>query len=212
MTTDLARPDEPILCLLGIDGSGKSTLLTEAARAFPDAVAIDWQDFKRMTDIPGVTSGEHLAHVLPKLPGYVRASLLMYMTALEFDRATRASVRGKRPIIIDSYWYKFAAKERTLGSSPSFFLEAVRTFPTPDLVVFLDTPVHVAFERKQEFTRYEGGSDRDEFASFQTAIRREMLGLIEGLPSVVLDGTRPLSQLCGAFADLCLSVERNRDT
>lgn len=191
------------VCLLGIDGSGKTSILNALASRAPEYTVIDWHPFVGVSQIPTFPPGLHHAEVLERLGSHSRAALLLYFVSLEFDLLIRPAVAEGRAVIVDSYWYKFAAKERVIGIAPAYLYEAYGALPHPRKVVFLDTPPEVAFGRKKTFTSYEARGGKWNFVPFQAAVRAEMLRLISDLPHVILDGCLPPPELAALLLREC---------
>lgn len=204
------------ICLLGIDGSGKSTLLNAVASQYPELVIADWHQFPGVSQIPTLAPGLDPPEVLRQLGPYARAAQLCYFAALEYDTVIRPAVAAGRPVIVDSYWYKFAAKMRVLEMAAPFLYTACQSLPSPMKVVFLDTPAEIACHRKQNLNFFECKGQPTEFIPFQRAVRAEMLRFVREIPLIYLDGCLPIDgqvrQLMAACAsDLSLLPRKTGD-
>jgi thymidylate kinase len=194
MTTPPAPllPSHPFICLLGIDGSGKTTVLEALAATDPDLQIFHWKQFRPAAQpptVPAETKGEELARALGS---YSRASLLLYMVALEYDFGIRPALQAGQRVVVDSYWYKLAAKERLLGHSAALLYPALTALPAPQHIIFIDTPPEVAVARKPTAPRYEGHQSTEAYLRFQTRLRSEILEFIAGVPQVIIDGCQAI--------------------
>lgn len=182
-----------LICFLGIDGSGKTTLLETLSSMHPEAVTVHWMLLENLTRVPTLDPGIGPHEVLRRLGPYSRAALLTYLAAVECETMIEPALRQGRTVLVDSYWYKFAAKMKVSEGAASFLYTACAGLREPDLVVFVDTPVEVAFARKSSFNWFDetpGG-----FLEFQSRVRLEMLRLVGHLPQLRLDGRRPAGEL-----------------
>lgn len=207
----MAQSDtEQFLCLLGIDGSGKSTLLNAVTAQYPEIVVADRHQFPAVSQIATLPRGLTPGEVLCQLGPHARAAQLWYFAALEYDTLIQPAVAAGRPIIVDSYWYKFTAKMRVLDMAAPFLYAACATLPHPKKIIFLDTPPEIAFRRARERQKtlefFECKGHPSEFIPFQRAIREEMLRFIHPLPHVYLDGRLPVDELARLMIDVCAAA------
>jgi thymidylate kinase len=192
---ELSRADTPFICLLGIDGAGKTETAAHLKQIDPRLAPITWEQFHDVSAVLPLPKGLHMATILDSLQPPSRAGLLAYMLALEYDLGIRPKLEQGQPVLVDSYWFKIAAREKLLKRSAPWLLQALETLPPPDIVIFLDTPPEVAVQRKKVFTSVEYFSGIQDFVEFQTQVRAEILRLIKPLRHVILDGLLPVETL-----------------
>lgn len=180
------------VCLLGIDGSGKTATSTRLRELIPLCGPVTWKQFQHVADSLPLPKQLPMAEILDSLPPQSRAGLLAYMLGLEYDLGIAPFLSGNQRVLVDSYWFKIAAREKLLNRSAPWLYPALESLPPPDLVLFLDTPPEVAVTRKSGFTSVEYRNGIDDFVPFQSDARLEMLRLIEPLPHVILDGCKPI--------------------
>jgi len=133
------------LALLGPDGSGKSSLAMGLQRSWPLPVRTVYMGF-------GISGGRSRPPLLARLPG-VRGPARLLLLWREFLKAQYQRARG-RLVIFDRYTYDAFAPpsgRRSWLRRLSSWVKA-RCLPAPDLVVLLDAPGQVMYERKREFS------------------------------------------------------------
>jgi thymidylate kinase len=126
--------------LLGPDGAGKSTLAEGLRRVLPVPVRIVYM---------GVFRTDTAQHLWRRVPG---AGLLLRVSRLWW-RSTVARYHRARGAVVVFDRYVFDAKLRPGPKSPrsrASYWVIERACPAPDLVLLLDAPGAVMFERKGE--------------------------------------------------------------
>ena len=128
------------VALLGPDGAGKSTLAEGLRRVLPVPVRIVYM---------GVFRTDTAQHLWRRVPG---AGLLLRVSRLWW-RSTVARYHRARGAVVVFDRYVFDAKLRPGPKSPrsrASYWVIERACPAPDLVLLLDAPGAVMFERKGE--------------------------------------------------------------
>jgi hypothetical protein len=140
-----------ITVVTGPDGSGKSTLLGFLKKRLNDTVflSIDPSD---LYPIPGVVSMDWATKIHPKnvICNYkplTRSAFYIKTFSILLEYYIQPNL-GKN-IVIDSYWYRYCAKEISFfGEVAEPLLCFCAYLPKPDLIVELDIPLGEAFRRK----------------------------------------------------------------
>jgi thymidylate kinase len=192
----MAADDPAFHVLLGPDYAGKSSVMTALRSEEPD-----WQ----LLSIDGAfLRPEHslvadLRHALvgDVMPGLGDAYSLDFMATLMQaavvhlrDRIRTADPR--RPIVVDSYYYKILAKCRLAGLDESQCYTWWRTFPQPRSVVYLEVSARNAWRRcgrGAEVNRMEYYDDRplqEGFATYQADLDHTMSREVAHLPVSVV--------------------------
>lgn len=195
-----SRHPGPFVCILGGDGSGKSTLIKRLKKLRPTWAFAHWKQFSAVTQLSSIAPGLDPPETLKILGPNARAAQLCYLAALEYDAIVSPAIMARRPVIVDSFWFKFAAKMKVLDMAAPFLYEVCLGLPNPALILFLDTPLALAKARKASINFFECGGIPKDFIAFQAAIRQVMLGFVAQLPMVKLDGSLPIENL----ADLAI--------
>jgi thymidylate kinase len=128
--------------------------------------------------------------------------------AEEWHRALVASMHRRRGSIVvfdrhffaDYYAYDVAAKSRPSASRRLHGFVLSRLYPRPDLVIYLDAPAEVLFERKGEGTLESLERRRLEYLE---------LGPILG-EFVVVDASRPIDAVLREVADVIAAFSAGR--
>lgn len=182
-------------CLLGVDASGKTTLLNAIADRYPDITIAHWKQFSSVTMFPDLLPDLDPPETLRRLGPHSRAAQFCYLAALEYDMIIGPALAMHRPVIVDSYWYKFAAKMKVLDMAAPFLYSVCQSLPKPEAVLFLDTPIEIAHQRKREMNFFECNGRPADFVPFQRLVRATMLHLAEDVPQLRIDGRAPLEAL-----------------
>lgn len=193
------------LCLLGADGSGKTTLLEALERRHPQIVTVHWRQLASVTLLPELLPGLDPPETFRRLGPLSRAAQFCYLAALEYEMLVKPAVEAGRTVIVDSYWYKFVAKMRVLNMAAPYLYDVCESLPSPKCVLFLDTPLETARERKSNMNFFDCNGHVDRFVTFQTQLRDVMLGFVDGLPVVRLDGLASPDVVAEAVAEICLN-------
>ncbi len=191
------------LCLLGSDGSGKTTLLEALEQRHPEIVTVHWKQLSYVTLLPDLFPGLDPPETFRRLGPLSRAAQFCYLAALEYEMLVAPAVEAGQVVIVDSYWYKFVGKMRLLGMAAPFLYEVCQSMPSPDHMLFLDTPLETARQRKSEMNFFDCNGHPDRFVKFQSDLQEVMFGFIEGLPMTRLDGLAPPDELAATVAKIC---------
>ncbi|MET7422528.1 hypothetical protein [Dactylosporangium sp. NPDC005555] len=120
----------------------------------------------------------------------------------QLDRAT-----GRRPVVVDSYYYKLLAKCRLLGIEHAPTFNYWRSFPRPAAVVYVDVPPSVAWKRSgcgaliNRFEHHGRVADRESFSLLQADLRTELLTEVGDVPLRIVDGCAPPDTVVAALLD-----------
>ncbi|MEV0622089.1 hypothetical protein AB0I81_52840 [Nonomuraea sp. NPDC050404] len=191
--------------LLGPDGAGKSTLLRELA-ALRAGLVTTALDPLAVYGLPGLAETvpwagrTHPREVIWDLPAHTRTTLLAHVLAVSHDLYLAPALRAGGLVVCDSYDYRYRAKERVLDPATSVLLESLAaTLPRPELAVWIDVPMEVAWRRNGgRCSRFEGGprADYPGFERLQEQVKEIILSeLLDGCPIVRLDGLREPAEL-----------------
>ncbi|MDQ1817121.1 hypothetical protein RBA41_27825 [Massilia sp. CCM 9210] len=180
--------NDRFFCLLGGDGSGKSTLLDALAIRCPDIVTVNWKQLSSVTLLPELLPGLSPHDTLRCLGPRSRAAQFCYLAALEYEMMIEPALAEGKTVVVDSYWYKFVAKMEVLEMAAPFLEPLCQTLPRPGHIVYLDTPVALALERKSDINFFECNGDVANFMPFQRAIRETMLEYVAAIPLTRIDG------------------------
>jgi thymidylate kinase len=178
-----------LVSIIGIDGSGKSTLLEEARACLPrDGYRChEW----RNPPLPGASGFLDIAAIkstqVMRLTPHCRAALISGILAQQYETVLLPALQEGYCVITDGYPYKLWAKERVFGKSAEWLYWALAEIPSPDLVICLDTPPEIAFQRKTHLSCYEyrHTPTREDFSEFQTEIYWKMISLAKNASKVV---------------------------
>lgn len=162
-----------LICITGIDGAGKSTLVNNIeAKLSPVYIASVWDILNSATTL--FSNKKDIDNYLCTLTADSRVLFLAHALKYSIDKALES---GKEKILLNSYYYKYFAVELALGASEKLVLSLIKTFPQPDITIYLDISVEEAAERKKIISRYESGlimyPEKDNFIAFQkTALNK----------------------------------------
>lgn len=177
----LLRPRTLAVAILAPDGAGKSTLIASLNTSFHCSVHAVYM---------GLYGGKAKS-VESRVPGKALASRLLMQWRRYFD--ARVNQARGRFVFFDRYSYDAllpTASPKRGARLRRWLLAGV--CPAPDLVVLLDAPGIVLFERKHEHT-----------AAALERQRAGYLALQSRLPQmVVVDATRDAAAVCGDVTSL----------
>ncbi|MCX7038560.1 MAG: dTMP kinase [Spirochaetes bacterium] len=185
--------------LEGLDGSGTTTqmkLLAERLEREGRPHAATWEP----TNGP---VGSLIRSILSKrTPAHPRTVALLFAADRNehlYEPGTGIAERTKRGeiVICDRYLFSSLAYQ-SLESDPDYVLSLNSSFPLPQLLVFLDTPVEVCQERLAR----RGSAELYDGFAFQSRVRAEYLKAIErfrgtGMRIERIAGDRPAGLIHG---------------
>jgi thymidylate kinase len=164
------------IAITGPDGAGKSTVCERVVRQLRGVEVSVWDFLER--GVPFRSKAETLAHVA-RLDGVERM-----LTIIELLRASMRLADDKPGdvLVLNGYWYKYAASELAYGVPAAAVAEAVADFPEPTCTFFLELAPEEAWRRKGKGSSYERGLMRGthrpgsldpgaQFVDFQRKIR-----------------------------------------
>lgn len=157
-----------LICITGPDGSGKTTLIKALRSVFPEFEESTVWDALDHPEIKLFSSKKDIDNYLGLMSANARLMFLAH--ALKF--ATDESLNTEsETVILNGYFYKYFVSEAARGSDRDLLSCLEKSFPKPDLVIYLDTPLDVTADRKSYYSMYECGgnkvNDRDSFVDFQ---------------------------------------------
>ncbi|MFI0938723.1 dTMP kinase [Streptomyces sp. NPDC021020] len=188
-----ARPPGPpdFTVLIGGDFAGKSTVLGALAAAHPEVQVLSTDE--------GFLGPRHLqvgqlrrlaGRLLPHVGGDYTPDFLaaLFHAAVVHLRDELRRCDPGRPVVMDSYYYKFLAKCRLAGAQESPLFAWWRSYPQPHRVIELEVPPATAWERcgrgaglnALEF--YGASPVRPAFEDYQSDLRRLMREEVRHLP------------------------------
>ncbi|MBI3557176.1 MAG: hypothetical protein HY074_13005 [Deltaproteobacteria bacterium] len=159
----------PMVVVTGPDGSGKSTACKGAAMRLEEqfgkgtiGAASIWDSMTAT----GAFKKEAVVRYLSALGGPARTLFLFHAMRHSVELAL---AKAPRLLVVDSYFYKYAASELAYGTASSIVRGAAVGFEKPALTLYLDVEVAAALKRKKETSQYE--SDGGDFLKFQKSMQ-----------------------------------------
>ncbi len=185
-----------LICVTGIDGSGKSTLVNKLNEEIKNSKIVTiWDLMKKpsLRECFSFKSKEDIDRYLEQLHHPARALFMFHCLAEPMTLAfEEAKEKGTEVLLLDGYWFKYAASEIAFGANPDEIRGLAKVFPDPDLVLYIEIDSKVALSRKKTFSGYEGGYDpgRTEqgFIDFQSRSHQMMKMLVQNQKVKVLNG------------------------
>lgn len=162
-----------LICITGPDGCGKSTLVKGITALHPDLyIAGIWDMLHSGMEAVPFRSKQEVDSYLCSLTPNARLLFLAHAMRYAVDKAL---VQGK-PVLIDSYYYKYFVSELALGADVTLTESLAANFLKPDVVIQLRLDVYECANRKQNFSRYECGlavnAERESFIAFQKKTKK----------------------------------------
>lgn len=180
--------------LLGPDGVGKSSLLKEIR-----SKKTEWSCVSADPEILYPISGldymnwaleVHPRSFVPHMQPLTRSLFYMKTIAMEYEYHIAPALLANKVVVCDSYYYRYLAKERFYNPVGAVLFENLSEhLPSPDLILWLNIPLSLAFKRKGCLNPYEVDGDYSEtgFIRFQTKILNDVRQMIGGLPMMTMD-------------------------
>jgi thymidylate kinase len=188
------------LVLVGIDGSGKTTLLRTLN--VPGVITTSWRDL-RSHEVPATLAADGPTRVKNRVPLLSRAMFIGGHLVAQYEYLVRPALEDGAHVMLDSYYLKLLAKERIFGTVHPALEMLCRELPPPDGVIYVDVPPGVSFRRKTAgLSPYEyiGAPTELNFVAFQTRVAAEISAITADLPTIVIPGTSPVTELREAAA------------
>jgi thymidylate kinase len=204
-----------IVCLLGVDGSGKTTVAKLLRESLHDeGIASDyiwcgWRGFEswlfKPVTVPTKNALIRRGNEAQVASAHKKIPLFDYLVWLDYFvrvyPSLAISLIKSEVIVVDRYVFDVTSRLSTSGGeSNSFVLKLFQLFPQPSVVLFIDVPPALAYERKDDVPSLEYLRERD-------AETRQLLKHLQGRV-ITLDGTRSASEL----AEEALAVVRGLRT
>ena len=194
-----------LFVLTGGDGVGKTTVLREVAKRRPEWEVgsyrpADWLPHRALPHLDWQLE-RHPRTVVHALEPASRAALLLTIMMSHWEVWLRPRLEAGRVVLMDSYFYRFYAKERVRRSSPEFFHRALEALPDAGTVFLADLPPRDAAERLERFDVYEvrESATIDDFVAFQLEVRAALEDLLARRSCRVenLDAAGPPGEVAG---------------
>jgi len=195
-----------LVVLLGPDGAGKSTLLSAMRTKAPDWCYTKVEPLA-VYDTLGMPRSTHPKELIWDLPRTSRTAVLTQIVAAMVDRHVVPALTAGQVVVCDSYDIRYRAKERVVDAPTAPLLDALGgMIPRPDLAIWLDVPLDVAWARKGgRCSRFEGAptTDRSGFGALQSRVEEIIFSdLLAGCPVTRLDGLLAPDELAVLGVDL----------
>lgn len=199
----------PMIVLTAGDGAGKSTLL---ARLRPLMQGVDFLSIDPTFLYPLEAASHmdwalatHPRNVIWRCAPMVRGAFFVTTFSVLAEHYIRPAL-GRRPIVVDSYWYRYLAKERLQNpAGADMFHDFARRLPVPDLIVELSCDYGIAFRRKDSVSPLETREGDDAAAAF-AGFQRDVAEIVRGLLPVQADCARLASTSVEATASSFLAT------
>ena len=193
------KSNEGFFCvLLGADGSGKTSLFNRMRQERPGWKYVSAQPFDlypiRGLEYMSWALETHPREYVKRMPPLTRTLFFMKTLAIEYEYHIAPALASGSVVICDSYFYRFMSKERVHNPATNGLFEVMRRYlPPPDLILWLDVPLAVAYRRKPTLSEFEVGGDYSQggFVDFQREVLMYVSEMIEGLPVTFLNAERP---------------------
>ncbi len=159
----------PMVVITGPDGSGKSTACKGAALKLTEQFGKDSIGCASIWDSMTATGNfkkEAVVRYLSTLGGPARTLFLFHAMRHSVELAL---AKAPKLLLVDSYFYKYAASELAYGTTPSIVAGAVAGFEKPALTLYLDVDADAALKRKGQTSEYESAGGN--FLNFQKSMQ-----------------------------------------
>jgi len=194
----------------GVDGAGKTTMLARVAAQRPEWQVgsyqpQDWLPQEQAAHFEWALS-RHPKTVVHRLAPLSRAGFFLSMMSCHWDYWIQPRLEAGRVVVMDSYYYRFYAKEKVRGQAPDFFFRGLESLPSAATLILADLPLETAADRKQRFDPYEVAevADREDFLAFQSRVLVELQAVCRRseTPLLRLDAARPQEEVGKRLVEL----------
>ena len=183
-----------LLVLAGIDACGKTTVLEMISKQYTHFKVLQWKDLSKTKETYICLPSDPASYV-ESLPPMNRALFFGGLIWELYEKQIRPSLDAGQTVIVDSYCYKWWAKETILKLSDPILDTIFSSLPKPDLVVFIDTDPSTVITRKIMSSYEKQGTTPAEAVDFQATVRNGMLKLIPAAKLRIVDGNTSLEQV-----------------
>ncbi len=180
----------------GLDGSGTTTQIKRLARYY-EFNRREYLITREPTDNP---IGQLVRRILQKQVKTTPEALALLYAADRHDHLYSESygieriLSEGRIVVSDRYFYSSIAYQ-SVECDPGF-IKAINSFPAPEFIIFIDTPVSVCLERIEMRGEEKELFDREEFL---TSVRENYLRAFSSLPDgvklITIDGSKPIEEV-----------------
>jgi len=178
--------------LVGIDGSGKTTLVNGLEQN-----GYKTTHWKKLKQICPELNVKNPAEELQLLDGEERLLFISNYIQSEWNKLIQPLRDDGINVISDSFFAKFYAKEKVYKRLNLDDLKKQCPLNGKEVFIMLDTPTEVAFDRKKidTITPYECLNGPDDFVSFQSRQRKELLEFVKDYKFYLLNGEKSKEEL-----------------
>lgn len=176
--------------LLGPDGIGK----TSAFGLLDGVIQVNWKQWGYiLANNPACPKDfKDIGLVVNQWSPEVRCLSLTLMMQLMYYQGIAPHLGSDMPILADSYYYRFWAKLKILGTGTPAFFNTLLGLPPPKKAFVFENLPELAWERKGgHLQRYEylTSPTFTDFLEFQTEVHKLYMNLLEeqGVRIVMLD-------------------------
>jgi len=189
----------------GIDGCGKSTQVKLLAELYQQRgtplVTSKWKDSEYVEKLFIGDLLKRFQDGTVRIPPEARTFLLAADLSNRLEGAIKPALKQGLAVMGDRYIYKIVAQGIARGLSRTWLDNVFAFAIEPDIKIFLDIDPKIAAERivaYREISFYEAGMDvlpgterKQNFITFQTKVRANLLTIAEETGGLVLDAAAP---------------------
>jgi thymidylate kinase len=173
-----------LFVLTGIDGAGKSTILSCLAQQFPSwevgsYTPRNWLSAESHPQLAWMLEQDPRP-VVGRLAPAARASFLGHLVLCHWQSWLQPRLAHGATVLMDSYFFRFWARERAWGQEWALFERMVSHLPPADCSLLLQVEPAVALSRKTAFDPNETGGlttvagQHNAFLQFQEKVAIEL--------------------------------------